>query len=370
MNGSSVSVRVMASAPTGFVHRGLKYGLHATEHGVAGEPRPRLRGGGRAQARALSRIVAQQADRRGKGLGVPRPHHQGRHALPRRLADRADSGGHHGEPAGHGLHDRLRHTLIRVGRQREDIETLQPRDDVVVMPGHDYARRKPVLRGFAAYVLLHRPVTDYDGLHARIRYSRQRIEQVEVPFPAAQRGDDADQKRLRGKAKAHARGGAIARAEAPQVDPGRNRRHPRGVGSGSLDHLSPQDFPCGDHVVRPAAVQPASEKVIRDRRRDVARAYHCRRAFQADACQGDQPAIRGAVCVDEIQGFCLQQDSQGAPAREILSCDRQGAHRESALLRLGVETRLGRCGDQQIVPTPCQSFGLLENPDFLPAPSA
>jgi len=80
MNGSSVSVRLTASARHGIVQRGLKYGLHAIEHGVAGEPRPRLRGGGRAQARALSRIVAQQADRRGKGLGVPRPHHQGRHA--------------------------------------------------------------------------------------------------------------------------------------------------------------------------------------------------------------------------------------------------------------------------------------------------
>ena len=226
------------------------------------------RGRSRARrARARRRRSARAArDRRAAGRAPRRAPRADRgatssagHAVVDRFGDRADRRRHHGNRAGHRLHDRLRHAFLAVRRQREEVERLQPGHDVLLLAGEadgvgETERREP--RGRAGRGTARRrrraPAT------RATRRGRARSPRTGTRGPSSR----AAWRRCR----ASGRGGRPSRARAAAASPGTKRARSMPVGTEVMRssgmrvvarELSAQRLAGGDDVRGRAHVEPA-----------------------------------------------------------------------------------------------------------------
>ncbi len=170
----------------------------------------------RAAAPSRSRSAASPESarqRRGQRLDVLLRHDERGLAVARDLGNRTGVGGDAGQPGHHRLHQRLRHAFVGVGGQREHVEGAEPGCDVAPVAGKAHARHELRLDRLLLQRVALRTVADdeQDGVVAA--QARERVDQIAVPLPAAQRRDDADVQARFGQAEFAARGGAVARRE-------------------------------------------------------------------------------------------------------------------------------------------------------------
>jgi hypothetical protein len=76
------------------------------------------------------------------------------------------------------------------------------------------------------------------------------------------------------------------------------------------------------------------------------------------------------VAVDDIHGVSLQPSPHCDNSAQILPCNRQRRYLQTSLHRCLVYPRFSRRDDRDFVAARRHSARLVENPDFLPAPSA
>ena len=190
-------------------------------------------------------------------------HDQRRLAIDRDFRDCPGVRGDRAQGGEHGLQQRLRHALVRIGRKSRRVQTLQPGRNVVAVAGKDNAATQPegVSLRFECAAL--GSVADNHQACVRTGQGSQRLDQVAVSLPAAQRGGDADDRRLGRQSEFHAPRaplGGVGRRETIWIDARRHRRDLGGRQGVVAYQLFAQRLPRGDHMRGGAR---ASQRVAR-----------------------------------------------------------------------------------------------------------
>ena len=187
----------------------------------------------------------------------------------------------------HCLHQRLRHTLVAVGGQREDIERLEPRRHVHLVADENHSLLQVLFDDQVLQDRAHRSIADHD----QVRLRRQRLDQEAMPLADAQPGDDADELPIARQVEERARRAAVAGAEARRVDPGRHRVDALRGEAVALDEVLLQRLAGGHDARRGARIQPARWGVARHRGGAVAGAHGRHRPAHGEQRQRRKPGV-------------------------------------------------------------------------------
>src|SRR6266849_10664974 len=351
------------------VRRITKHFLHPIEHGLDAAVGSAVLPGSGPETRAEPAIAEQSLQTAFQFGSLLLPDDEGRFEVARHLADTAYRSGDAGQSAQHRLHQRLRNALVGIGRQRENIERLQPGQHIPLVSRQPDPVADAELADSRLDVLPLWSIPDDDQSDIG-RQLAESLKQIAVAFPASQRGDDADQSGIDRKPGRAPRAIALSWSETLRVYAGGDRRDALGGKAVVADQLRAQIFARGNDVSRRTTIQPPAGQVVRDRSGDMSRAYERRSPRQGRTSERCEPSIGRAVAVDDVHGVSLQPSPHRQKSPQILPGDRQGPCPETSLERRPVDPRFARRHDRDVVPPRRPPVRLVKNPDFLPAPPA
>ena len=191
-----------------------------------------------------------------------------------------------------------------------------------------------------------------------------------MAFPRAQRGHDAERAH-RGQAEARPRRGRIPGDEARQVDAGGDGRHALHRHARLGGELAAHRLAGGDDVRVAALVEPARPRIGMHARGDVARAHDRGRALERAACERTQPAIGGAVRVEDVDAprALAQPAAQRAEIARALLAQVERRHRHAHAPRGRRDRRLGRGEQGHVVAAIEEAARFGEDAHLLAAPA-
>ena len=201
------------------------------------------------------------------------------------------------QPARHRLHQRLRHALVRVGGQAEDVEGLQPRRHVVAVAREAHAPRGRARAACSSSAARCGPSPTITSATSGRASVGDGLDEVAMALPAAQRGDDAHDQLVRRAIRVAARAAPRSPGpEAPEVDAGGHGHHARRVRRPVSSITCRRSFSPVVTMRRAWPIEPARRGVARHRRGDVARAHDRRRARRSVARRDARRATNPSSC--------------------------------------------------------------------------
>ena len=257
----------------------------------------------------------------------------------------------------HRLQQRLRHAFVGIRRQREHVERGEPRRDVVAA-GRRSARAGASCSASTCASSAARcgPSPTITRCASRCAQPRQRVEQVAVALPAAQRRDDADSGAPRGRpsarrAAARSSRGVTARGSMP-VGTESIR-----AGSMPLSRISccAQRFAGGDDARRRAAIEPARRAVVAapgSRRGACAPAPargRRRTSSQRQASAASQVSVELCALTTSTRPRGETRATSARDAARLLLADRQRERGHAEARRLGEDARAAARRDDDAV---------------------
>src|SRR5256885_796433 len=196
------------------LHHVAKYPLHRVEHALGSETLHGALAPNRTEALAQRGFTHQPGERHFELGGIARCNQNTALLVRYGLADRTDRRRNH----------RQRYAFLAVRGKREHIERVEPALHVVAVADHFYTLVKPGFADQALEVVTLWSIADHQQVPRRIalRQRSERLQQIGMSLPVAQRGDNTQITALGVETECPARLARIARAEALEVDTGRH----------------------------------------------------------------------------------------------------------------------------------------------------
>ena len=216
-------------------------------------------------------------------------------------------------------------------------------------------------------------VADHQDLPVgpRCAVAGNRVEQVNVALPVAQGRDDTERGTIR-QPEPGARQARIARHIAGEVDAGRDRGHPLGRNPVFARKLALDRFARRHDMCVRVHVEPARADPVVDRRGYVPRAHDGRPIADRGAGDRTEPAVRGAVRVEDIDIGAMRQEPlpQCPQIGQAFFAQRQRDHRNAHALRRCHDRSLRRGKEGDAVTAVKKPARFSEDADLLTAPAA
>lgn len=342
--------------------------FHPVQHEIQRKPRTGRLQGIVSQGVAQGGVIQQPGEGVTQGGGIFGWHQQAGDVILHDLFDASHRCGNDRYAAGHGLHQRLRYPLAGVGWQGKQITRLQPWDHIVLVSRHGQARGNAVFLGEPGELGPLGTIAHEQQVCIRALQGGESLQEMEVSFPVAQRGHNADDlSRLR-ESQGASIDGLGGGHKMGQIDPGGHRGDPFGGKAVVLDQRITQCFAGGDHVIAPLGVEPASGRVARHRGGDMTHPDDGWPAWQQPAGDSDQPTVCRTVGDDEIHRMLFEPAVDGPQTAHMFAADGDGLDGDTAGL-CGLEQRcLNGTEKGKRIPPVDQAGGFRQGADLLAAP--